>query len=77
MLLTVFYAMHAHLSATVYLYLSAVFDSILCVCGLYELTMPSIPTVCNIVQRVRATLVIQYTHPYGPRLRGVHVLMKK
>lgn len=37
-----------HISATVYLYLSALFDSILWVCGLYEFTMPSILTVCNI-----------------------------
>lgn len=34
-LLCVFYAMYAHLSATVYLYLSAVFDSVLWVCGLW------------------------------------------
>ncbi len=47
-LLCVFYAMYAHLSATICLYLSAVFDSILWVCGLYEFTLPSIPTVCNI-----------------------------
>lgn len=28
-------------------------------------------------ERARATLVIQCAHPHGPRLRGVHVLMKK
>lgn len=28
-------------------------------------------------ERAGATLVIQCAHPHGPRLRGVHVLMKK
>lgn len=43
----VFYAMYAQ-SLSSHLCLSAVFDSILWVCGLYEFTMPSIPTVRNI-----------------------------
>lgn len=44
----VLYALHPHHSDTFHLYLSALFDSILWVCGSYEFTMPSIPTVCNI-----------------------------
>lgn len=55
-LLCVFYATYAHLRATVYLCLSAVFDSILWGCGLFEFTMPSIPMVCNIWECGRKSL---------------------
>lgn len=40
----VIYAMHA----SVYLCLSALCDSIWWLCGLYEVTMPSVLTLCNI-----------------------------
>lgn len=47
-----------------------------CGSGLYEFP---IGLRCYSMQYMSgpATLVIQYAHPHGLRLRGVHVLMKK
>ena len=75
----VFNVMCAHLSDTVYLYLSAVLTAS---CGFlaYMIFAPPFPQFAlyeSAGERTWAVLVIQYAHPHGPRLRGVHVLMKK
>lgn len=80
LVLTLVFLRRACKSPVVDSYLLSVLAASFGFVAFYEFAIPSDcygVAIYESAEEKRATLVIQYAHPRGPRLMGVHVLMKK